>query len=1786
MTLASALKVMSLSAETARAIMASPSFVLRSVLHGQALQVPAAPGARLRIEQDLVSLANDVYANPLYARDVAWTPEERAAGHRVAVEMIALANRLAHGLNKAMAHVGEVHTWQDGKNHRKTMDGWVEVPGGKPRFHILDNETEDELSMGEGTGAKALTLDEAVAEREKYGTPIVVAYGMGVDSTAMLVGMHQRGIRPDKILFADTGGEKPETYAYRAYMDAWLAKHDFPPVTVLKQKPTTNDRGTYATLEENCLINNTLPSLAFGGRSCSQKWKHAPQHAFLRKDEAAIEAWAKGRKLTKLIGYDAGPIDARRPHIGDDEHYRYAYPLREWGWDREESQRQIAAAGLPVPPKSACFFCPSSKPQELRELGTDLLRRIVLMEAGAEGRQLERIKNGQKAIEGLWRAPVAGNRGATARPGSMTEFIVGEGLVPELAGQAEPWWNQQVAKVVDTGAPDLFGYTPTKAAKKKVPVKARFPVETMAGLLQKALSALGGSLSKALPSRAVKPPRGYTPIPNSKHNGFHKRVNGKWVTWYPGHMERPHPTERFTHEEHEENHAKYQLLLPEAKRKPEYRGGGGAFFRDAKIGARVSIPNGTGKVVDINHNGTIKVQLDTGEDVNVYTNRVDAEPDKYTISREASADMSWSDLYAMSKVDAKSPSLVDAVREKAKRNGRNATDTEQQYMAVLGSMTGNDLIWLSNHPAGGAKDGPDTESVVPKSTDPWASIWAWSKTRDASTDRKAIQMLKRKAAVQGRQGVDDHAQMYMDNLGAIFDVDLSEVAKDAASEHKLKKKAREPVWVARDPGDASHPSARAMIAPGDRFIAPSGRVIEAPKNLTHRKLGAWLIDEANKDLAFRQSERPDSPHEWLSNESRQIDFDSTSIQGLNPKKLSQSDFDTLNMLVFGDEMGPTEGQRAVPVPKGAPIGKARTGPYLGPKGGLWADPQHTVHWDPAIHGPVLQQRVEHAELARRHAQSSTPEEEAEIAAMMSKPVRWDDFNTPEGWGSSWYRAQMEGDIRARIQKDRERTKVNFASERSIKELLEIARRRDQLKKYHSDTTSIERDFRNAYVGYLVDQHALRGDSYRQAEAHGLVFRPNSKTLLPTFAVRDMSGKASFSEPDRVALDKKYEYVKGLWDGGVSAVDIVGKFVSGEADREIVAAVTAHLEKLRTARADEAPRAANIEQDAQRRSQQDVVDHAPPPQVLQETPPPVSVPVLPQSDVSWVEPGEGLATTSPGLEQRIRARAAAKRRSSAQQNDKFRASSGYREGVFGGKPLPRDLLARHGLGPVGADGAPGANHVLAEKHGIAYSEAPASTEFSPSFYVTGNTYKHRQHIKDSVSRGTNPWREASKAWEMSPTELVSALRRIDQSSLAKGQPLTVAFATLFPSAFDAPEPLDCEAGFRPLSNAEYWLHDRGCDEFVSRPATNADAWSRPQEPMVREANGAAGDLGVDQDKDDWRITNYLGEMVLAMGLFKAKYIKKLPTGRRDHPWRYYYKQPVKREPRPHPQYTFSDHDLGPQTWQDHFTAHPDEGGVPHDDRLPLHDKLIHEVMYRPGLDGNPPDTRPRAIPTAILMMGAPGAGKSTILAGLRQRSDVVMIDPDEFKQKLPEYQEAIKDPSRMPLSAAHKVHYESSYIARRARDEAVAGRRNMMVDGTGRNAAAMIELCDRLRSTGYRVHLVFVHVSLEDSLSRIESRKNETGRHVPKSAAIECCEVVPHSFDKVKGHVDSFDAWTTSATPHNRLTFDNGPRAEIKRDANTKKLLSKRMGGPERVHDPVLVEKYLKEPLAYPPSLAD
>lgn len=250
--------------------------------------------------------------------------------------------------------------------------------------------------------------------------PVVLAYGIGVDSTALLVELEARGEAPDLVLSADPGAEKPETYAYQEMMAAWMAARGIPYEVVRYIPRRFKHWPPYYSILANVLTNATLPSISLGRHSCSLKWKVAPQDAYLRDWAPAQAAWSRGQKVVRMIGYDASRADSRRyAHASaiDDPLFECRYPLREWGWTRDRCVARIVAAGLPVPPKSSCFFCGAIQPDEVRALPSWCLRLIVLIEARAEPRL--------RPVEGLWR------RSTRTKPGKITDFIRAERLLPE-----------------------------------------------------------------------------------------------------------------------------------------------------------------------------------------------------------------------------------------------------------------------------------------------------------------------------------------------------------------------------------------------------------------------------------------------------------------------------------------------------------------------------------------------------------------------------------------------------------------------------------------------------------------------------------------------------------------------------------------------------------------------------------------------------------------------------------------------------------------------------------------------------------------------------------------------------------------------------------------------------------------------------------------------------------------------------------------------------------------------------------------------------------------------------------------------------------------------------------------------------------------------------------------------------------------------------------------------------------------------------------------------------------
>lgn len=228
--------------------------------------------------------------------------------------------------------------------------------------------------------------------------PIIVSFGGGTNSTAMLCGFRERDIAPSLICFADTGGEMPHTYEHVQEMDEkcreWWG--------LGIERVFKTYKGEFEGLEGEGLRCKQLPSLAYGHKHCSVKYKGDPQDSRLRK-------WMKENKHLKAvraIGFGADEPWRSKPQydevqLNKKQSYRSWYPLQEWKWRRADCYAAIQRHGIKQPGKSSCFFCPAKKVGEvlrMRETHPHLFNRGTAMEEGAALGTRARDANGIKGL--------------------------------------------------------------------------------------------------------------------------------------------------------------------------------------------------------------------------------------------------------------------------------------------------------------------------------------------------------------------------------------------------------------------------------------------------------------------------------------------------------------------------------------------------------------------------------------------------------------------------------------------------------------------------------------------------------------------------------------------------------------------------------------------------------------------------------------------------------------------------------------------------------------------------------------------------------------------------------------------------------------------------------------------------------------------------------------------------------------------------------------------------------------------------------------------------------------------------------------------------------------------------------------------------------------------------------------------------------------------------------------------------------------------------------------------
>lgn len=222
----------------------------------------------------------------------------------------------------------------------------------------------------------------------------VVSHGGGVQSTSLLVLAAQGDLgHVDAFLFANVGpkAENPATLTY-------LADHAIPyadahglTIVELANKVDLYDH-VLADSNRSIVIPVRMDGGGFGNRKCTERWK-------IEK----VAAWTKNHGATQadpaevMVGFSLDEWQ-RMSNRREAPHEKKTYPLIDRGITRAECVAIITRAGLPVPPRSSCWFCPYTRPStwaERRRDDPDTFARAAAFEAAVN---VKRARIGKDAV--------------------------------------------------------------------------------------------------------------------------------------------------------------------------------------------------------------------------------------------------------------------------------------------------------------------------------------------------------------------------------------------------------------------------------------------------------------------------------------------------------------------------------------------------------------------------------------------------------------------------------------------------------------------------------------------------------------------------------------------------------------------------------------------------------------------------------------------------------------------------------------------------------------------------------------------------------------------------------------------------------------------------------------------------------------------------------------------------------------------------------------------------------------------------------------------------------------------------------------------------------------------------------------------------------------------------------------------------------------------------------------------------------------------------------------------
>jgi hypothetical protein len=210
----------------------------------------------------------------------------------------------------------------------------------------------------------------------------VISYGGGVQSTALLVLAARAEIDYRTFLFCNVGddSEHPATLAYVHDVAMPYARANGIELIELHRTRFGEPETLYQRLmrpDRSVGIPVRMSSGAPGNRACTSDFKIKVVAKWLREHGAT-----KDNPATVAMGISLDEFQRMRNDSGI-AYEKLAYPLIDLRLDRSQCAQIIHKAGLPIPPKSSCWFCPFHtlrRWQEMRQDEPDLFWKAAALE--------------------------------------------------------------------------------------------------------------------------------------------------------------------------------------------------------------------------------------------------------------------------------------------------------------------------------------------------------------------------------------------------------------------------------------------------------------------------------------------------------------------------------------------------------------------------------------------------------------------------------------------------------------------------------------------------------------------------------------------------------------------------------------------------------------------------------------------------------------------------------------------------------------------------------------------------------------------------------------------------------------------------------------------------------------------------------------------------------------------------------------------------------------------------------------------------------------------------------------------------------------------------------------------------------------------------------------------------------------------------------------------------------------------------------------------------------------